>query len=361
MSLRKVSDLEGLNYESIYNDRNLSNQLLDSLIEVSFPEKTVKEDGVQLWSYKSMYSRYFDIKSNIMRTILCGDTDPEDPDPHPSVIFYTSAFFEQPVNMLCSLYLSGNFYLNLEYADDEILNGTKDLRRGGSHGYETYVRTTQNILCAIGESGDDAVGNNILTAYRDNYIMAGDSNVIDSLGTKFEADGSPVADFYKDRVEFHVPVNIEDDLHVDGDIYVDKDVYAKFFRGIALSAYWADLAEFYQSDEEYQPGTLVQFGGDKEITIAKTDVNAVVSTSPAYVMNAIKDSDGINCPIALAGKIPVKVIGPIRKFDKIVLSDIPGIGIRCNTNNQKQIIARSLEDNDDSNIKLVNCVTKFSL
>ena len=76
-----------------------------------------------------------------------------------------------------------------------------------------------------------------MTAYRDNYIMAGDSNVIDSLDIKFEADGSPVADFYKDRVEFHVPVNIEDDLHVFVGVFDDLLVW-KMQKNISAEEAW---------------------------------------------------------------------------------------------------------------------------
>ena len=93
-------------------------------------------------------------------------------------------------------------------------------------------------------------------------------------------------------------------------------------NGTALNANWADLAEIYQADAEYQPGTLVAFGGEKEITIATTKVNAVVSTKPAVLMNNKQEGT----PIALVGRVPVRVIGKVAKFDKLVLDrDNPGI------------------------------------
>lgn len=93
-------------------------------------------------------------------------------------------------------------------------------------------------------------------------------------------------------------------------------------NGTAITSQWADLAEIYQADAEYQPGTLVAFGGEKEITIATAVVNAVVSTKPALLMN----NEQKGTPIALVGRVPVRVIGKVAKFDKLVLDKTnPGI------------------------------------
>lgn len=123
----------------------------------------------------------------------------------------------------------------------------------------------------------------------------------------------------------------------------------------ATAAYWADLAEKYESDAEYEPGTLVKFGGDKEITVADDCVNAVVSSKPGYILNA--ESRGV--AIALCGRVPVKVVGKVKKFDPICLSnDIPGVG---EVGLKGHVIARALESNDDPNVKLVLCVTQFTI
>lgn len=95
-------------------------------------------------------------------------------------------------------------------------------------------------------------------------------------------------------------------------------VYATTFNGTATTATYADLAEIYESDKNYAPGTVVTFGGSKEVTecleIADTRVAGVVSTNPAYLMNT-------NCKgvaVALLGKIPCKVIGRVAKGDMMV-------------------------------------------
>lgn len=132
--------------------------------------------------------------------------------------------------------------------------------------------------------------------------------------------------------------------------------FTETINGTALRAYWDDVAENYLADAEYQPGTLVAFGGEKEITIATTEVNAVISTNPALLINGKQQGT----PIALVGRVPVRVIGKVAKFDKLVL-DKNNPGTAKVDNEATQPIARALESNEDESIKLVLCATKFSL
>lgn len=138
----------------------------------------------------------------------------------------------------------------------------------------------------------------------------------------------------------------------------------KFVNGTPVScneidyahhAFWSDLGERYLADKEYEPGTLVKFGGEKEITAADDEVNAIVSTK-AFDLNAALSGGTV---IALCGRVPTKVIGKIKKFDKVMLSDIPGVA--CRWDGKSRVIGRALESNKDDGIKLVECVTKFEL
>ena len=83
----------------------------------------------------------------------------------------------------------------------------------------------------------------------------------------------------------------------------------------ATSAQYADVAEIYTTDYNYEPGTVLVFGGNKEVTISTfaqdTRVAGVVSTAPAYLMN--DKVEGV--AVALLGKVPVKVVGMIQKGD----------------------------------------------
>ena len=90
--------------------------------------------------------------------------------------------------------------------------------------------------------------------------------------------------------------------------------------GVSTQARYADLAENYQADRAYAPGTVLMFGGDQEVTAADTDttrVAGVVSTNPAHLMNG--GLSGVNVvPLALQGRVPCNVIGPVTKGDLMV-------------------------------------------
>jgi hypothetical protein len=116
--------------------------------------------------------------------------------------------------------------------------------------------------------------------------------------------------------------------------------------GSKLEASYADLAEYYEADAIYEPGTVLEFGGDNEVTIAQdgtTRVAGVVSTSPAYAMNA--DCKGIAIAIALQGRVPTKVRGAVRKGDMMVSA---GNGFARPWNNPQMgtVIGKALENFD---------------
>ena len=89
----------------------------------------------------------------------------------------------------------------------------------------------------------------------------------------------------------------------------------------ATSAQYADLAEMYEGDAVYAPGTVVSFGGAHDVTMSVTDcdrrVAGVVSTNPAYIMNSVMDKVTATA-VALMGKVPTQVVGPVAKGDLMV-------------------------------------------
>jgi hypothetical protein len=95
------------------------------------------------------------------------------------------------------------------------------------------------------------------------------------------------------------------------------NLLANTFDGTATAAQYADLAEKYLADAEYEAGTVVAIGGEKEVTAASYGDRAigVVSTNPGFMMN--KDLEG-GTYIALKGRVPVKVQGTVKKGDKLV-------------------------------------------
>lgn len=114
--------------------------------------------------------------------------------------------------------------------------------------------------------------------------------------------------------------------------------------GSRMQATYADLAEYYEADQEYEPGTVLEFGGDKEVTVAQdgtTRVAGVVTTNPAYVMNT--NCPGIAVAIALQGRVPVKVRGTVRKGDMMV-SGGSGFARPWNNAQMGMVIGKAIEN-----------------
>ena len=125
--------------------------------------------------------------------------------------------------------------------------------------------------------------------------------------------------------------------------------------GSTLEATYADLAEIYETDIEYPTGTIVMFGGDKEVTAASeyatTKVAGVISNAYAFLMN--KESSGQ--PIALKGRIPVRVIGDVNRGDFIVASDTPGVGVATDRFIGGAVIGKAITNKTADGEGLVEC------
>jgi hypothetical protein len=90
----------------------------------------------------------------------------------------------------------------------------------------------------------------------------------------------------------------------------------------ATTALYADVAERFAADVEMLPGTVVELGGTAEITESAKELSenvfGVISTRAAYLMNAGAGTDSTHPPIAMTGRVPVRVTGSIRKGDRLV-------------------------------------------
>ena len=131
------------------------------------------------------------------------------------------------------------------------------------------------------------------------------------------------------------------------------DIFANVFQGVASSAKYADLAEHYLADAEYAPGTVVMIGGDKEITASRWGKRAIgaVSTNPAYLMNS--ELVG-GTPVALKGRVPVKVIGRVNKGDELIAADNGCATVAVP--HASGVFAVALESSDDASIKLIEVI-----
>ena len=127
----------------------------------------------------------------------------------------------------------------------------------------------------------------------------------------------------------------------------------------ATQAQYADLAERYEADADYEPGTVLIIGGASEVTISDEagsyKVVGVVSTDPAYLMN----SEGNGIAVALRGRVPCKVTGNVNKGDVIITGDTPGYGmVAADPQNLSplQIIGRSLNNKLDAGPGIVEII-----
>lgn len=118
--------------------------------------------------------------------------------------------------------------------------------------------------------------------------------------------------------------------------------------GSRLNATYADLAERFEADDIYDPGTVVELGGNKEITAVKyelsEDVFGVISNSAGYIMNSGAGNDSTHPAVAVSGRVKVKVVGPVEKGQRLVSA---GKGIaraaKEGESNAFNTIGRSLE------------------
>ena len=139
--------------------------------------------------------------------------------------------------------------------------------------------------------------------------------------------------------------------------------FTKDINGVAVQARWGDLAEVYACDptEVLIPGTVVRFGGKYEITKVKPNSRTffgVISTNPGVILNK-KEENGEK--VALVGRVPVRIIGKINKFDKVTTSKYAGIAKKktwLDTLLLKPTIGISLKTDTNENEKLVEVFVK---
>jgi hypothetical protein len=133
------------------------------------------------------------------------------------------------------------------------------------------------------------------------------------------------------------------------------------FRGTATSAEYADLAERYAADQPYEPGTVVRLGGSHEITQTlqanDAEVFGVISTAPGFEMNSAAGTDTTHPFVALAGRVPCKVVGKVAKGQRLVTSNTPGHAMAVEmTIDYRLVIGRALENKTTEEAGIIEVV-----
>jgi hypothetical protein len=126
----------------------------------------------------------------------------------------------------------------------------------------------------------------------------------------------------------------------------------------ATSAQYADLAENYLADAAYAPGTVIEFGGNSEVTVSTVDhstaVAGIVSTDPAYLMNS--HLQGVYAvAVALIGRVPCRVQGPVKKGSVLVTGTVPGTAMAIDNLKFKPgcVVGKAMETIDSVDVKTI--------
>ena len=185
------------------------------------------------------------------------------------------------------------------------------------------------------------------------------ATVADTVKT-VDADGDN-ASYFLTFVNSQDSSTTANSLKVDGGLSYNPST--NILATTASAAQYSDLAERYEADEPMQPGTVVKIGGTKEITKTTTQGDeqafGVISTAPAYRMNDLAGEDSTHPHVALSGRVPCRVKGAVRKGDRLISSDEPGIAQAINTLEDTTIyavIGRALETNLETTVKYIEIV-----
>jgi hypothetical protein len=163
-------------------------------------------------------------------------------------------------------------------------------------------------------------------------------------------------------------INVSSDILPTSNISVNLGSATKWFDtfyGVSIQAKYADLAERFETDQPYPAGTVVALGGVNEITAAAEDlceeVFGVISTKAAYLMNSGAGTNETHPPVAVQGRVPVRVVGIVRKGDRLVSA---GNGLaRAGAKHELSpwnVIGRSLQDKLDTGEGTIEAIVKLN-
>ena len=264
---------------------------------------------------------------------------------------------------------------NVEFGDDIHMNSNKITNLGtptaaADGTTKAYVDTIAGItpaggtLTATGNltvtgdltiSGATTTVNTTTLAVEDNMIQCASGNSGASatyIGLQAERGGTDAYFVWEESSD-----KWRATTSPDGSTHTDANMQCAVLTGTATAAQYADLAERYEADKLYQAGTVVSFGGEKEITestkMYDTRVAGVISANPAHLMNSQAGNNETHPPLALSGRVPCKVMGTIRKGDIMVTSAQAGVAMAADERVTGTIIGKAVQDYVDEGIGVI--------
>ena len=234
-------------------------------------------------------------------------------------------FTTESANVVQTAYLQGNVSTNsgtITQQNTMVPSGTINLGSSGAPYSNLYATAITGTLQTASQTNITAVGT------LSGLTVSGALNANGQLNTAASI----------------IPTN-NNTQNIGSGSYTYATVYATTFSGVSTTAKYADLAENYQGDKQYNPGTVLMFGGAQEVTLADADttrVAGVVSTNPAHLMNGALQGSNV-VPVAFTGRVPCQVIGPVAKGDLMVAAGF-GYAKVNNTPQVGTIIGKALTD-----------------
>jgi hypothetical protein len=237
---------------------------------------------------------------------------------------------------------------------------------GGSSGTSAITITNYNTYGSAGYAGMFTLTNTYPSATTPNkYIRLNSTGGIEVVNNAYNAVIFTIADSGATTVAGALTPGSNNAVTLGSASAYWSTVYGVSFVGTSTTAKYADLAEMYHSDDYYTPGTVMVFGGDLDVTVSTqshdTAVAGAVSTNPAYLMNDNFDTDNW-LPIALTGRVPCLVRGPVNKGTLLVSSSERGVACALDKSLYQPgcIIGKSMDIIlDDSIVKIEIAVGRF--
>ena len=240
------------------------------------------------------------------------------------------------------------------------VNSDLVLNAGGASAIVQETTLNKNILFQVNSNG---VNQTLLTIGASSQLITV-SNLTVSGTTGLSVAGPTILSGIT-TVQNNVLPNTNGTINIGSNSNKFGNVYANYLVGTSITAQYADLAERFAADTAYPAGTVVALGGAKEITAAAEDLTedvfGVISTRAAYLMNGSAGDDTTHPAVAVQGRVPVRVVGQVRKGDRLVSA---GAGLARSATRSEitafNVIGRALENKYTSDEGTIEAIVKLN-
>lgn len=298
------------------------------------------------------------------------------PNTDPTSIVTTLPSADDRANKAMVFDGDGNVSVSVDDYDDQLANVTAQAVAAAASASAAATSATNASNSATAASGSATSAANSLTALNNKFLGNKTSDpTLDNSGNALAA-GATYFNTTSNALKYYTGsawltlTAVATEANLPNTIVL-RDGSGNFSAGVitgtATAARYSDLAEYYSAATKLEAGTVVKIATgtsyDVEATSSAydTEVLGVVSTQPGFMMNYAPEKGGL--PIALAGRVPVKVFGQVRKGQQLVTSPIAGVAqalpaamIEQRPSLLGAVIGRALENKTQTDVGLVECV-----